>query len=426
MIQFQVLNAVLDRKDTQLLSANNLTQEFFSDCKDEYNYIVEHINKYNTVPDKETFLTKFPNFEIITVNEPNQALIDALYEDRNFRISANGFNALRDCLNKKDVKGAMASYKQTSDQLSKSSSITFTDITTDTKRYDAYVDKCTNLESYYVTTGFMELDKVIGGWDRKEEYATIVARPNIGKSYVMLASVFGASKAGLRVGIYSGEMSANKVGYRLDTLATNINNFGIMHGDVSLRDAYKDALSDVKKICRGPIFVLTPADIGGLANVNTLRAFISKAQLDILFIDQHSLLEDARGGRDAVTRASNISKDIKTLQTTTGIPIITVSQQNRAKADENEGVKTDNIAQADRIGQDSTIVIFLEQKDGVLTMTLVKSRDSANNKKLKYAVDFNFGKFIYMPETDDANDGDQCDDLKKHFDECDGDDTTFN
>ena len=55
------------------------------------------------------------------------------------------------------------------------------------------------------------------------------------------------------------------------------------------------------------------------------------------------------------------------------IPIIAVSQQNREKTD--NGATTANIAQTDRISQDSTILIFLEQKDNVLTLNLAKSRD---------------------------------------------------
>ena len=426
MIQCQVLNAILDRKDTQLLSANNITQDFFSDYKDEYNYIVDHINKYNTVPDKESFISKFPNFDVLTVNEPNQSLIDSLYNDKIFRTSVYNFNDIRDSLNSKDIQGLLHKYQRAYEQLSKTTSLTFTDIVGNTQtRYDTYLDKCNNLSSYYVTTGFPELDKVIGGWDRKEDYVTIVAKSNTGKTFILLKSALCASMAGLRVGIYSGEMSANKVGYRIDTLATNINNYGIMHGDINLRDSYKDALDELKTKCRAPIFVLTPEDIGGLANVNTLRAFISKAELDILFIDQHSLLEDVRGAKDPVTKASNISKDLKILQRTTGKPLITVCQQNRSKLDEG-GKRTDTIAQSDRIGQDSTVVLFLDYDGSVLTLTVAKSRDSAKDQTLKYAWDINFGKFIFMPETDDATGGEDCDNLKKHFDECDGEDDTFN
>ena len=62
---------------------NNLNEDFFSDYTKEYNYIIEHINKYGNCPDMETFVSKFPEFDIITVKEPISYLIDELYTDRN-------------------------------------------------------------------------------------------------------------------------------------------------------------------------------------------------------------------------------------------------------------------------------------------------------------------------------------------------------
>ena len=161
--------------------------------------------------------------------------------------------------------------------------------------------------------------------------------------------------------------------------------------------------------------VLTPAMINGSAGVTALRAFIEKENLDILFIDQHSLLEDDKKARDSVTRAANISKDLKNLQVLKKIPIIAVSQQNREKTE--NGATTANIAQSDRISQDSTILIFLEQKDNILTLNLAKSRDSENGKKIKYAINLNTGVFNYIPEENNALEGEGAKELYEEFEE---------
>ena len=65
MIQLQFLNALLESKDSSLLLINNLNEDLFCDYKDEYNFIVNHLNEYGTIPDKVTFLSKFPEFDII-------------------------------------------------------------------------------------------------------------------------------------------------------------------------------------------------------------------------------------------------------------------------------------------------------------------------------------------------------------------------
>ena len=114
-----------------------------------------------------------------------------------------------------------------------------------------------------------------------------------------------------------------------------------------------------------------------------------------------------------VDKAANISKDLKNLQVLSGIPIIAVSQQNRESTE--NGVSTANIAQSDRIGQDSTVVVFFErdnQNEGVINLKLEKSRDSINNKTLKYLVDFDKGIFKYLPVQDEKSSSD----LKKEYD----------
>jgi hypothetical protein len=153
--------------------------------------------------------------------------------------------------------------------------------------------------------------------------------------------------------------------------------------------------------------------INGPAGVTALRAFVEKEKLDILCIDQHSLLEDDRKARNAVDKAANISRDLKNLQVLKKIPIIAVSQQNRSSVD--EGPSTANVAQSDRISQDSTVIVFLEQKDGILTLNLVKARDSVNGKKIHYAYDFDKGIFTYMPEEGDPVSDGHCEDLRREF-----------
>jgi len=109
---------------------------------------------------------------------------------------------------------------------------------------------------------------------------------------------------------------------------------------------------------KGTIKVLTPANINGPVGVTALRAFIEKEHLDMLCIDQHSLLDDDRKAKNPVEKAANISKDLKNLQVLKRIPIISVCQQNRSSTE--EGVDTTHIAQSDRIGQDSTVVLAFE------------------------------------------------------------------
>ena len=414
MIQEQFLNYLLNTKDSSLLLINNIDEEFFSDYKEEYTYIIDHMSKYGNIPDINTFASEFPHFDFIQVNESPSYLIDKLYEDRNARKLSTLFNKIRQEFNDGDIDKAMNTYLSSMNDIAKAKHIESIDLLRDTSRYDAFIDRADDWKKFFVKTGFPELDEIIGGWDRQEELATIVARSNMGKSWILLKCACAAAEQGLNVGIYSGEMSERKVGYRVDTLIGHISNTALTKGNIEVQNEYKQYLDSLPNKFTGTMKVLTPNMIGGPAGVTALRAFIEKDNLDILFVDQHSLLEDDRHAKNPVEKASNISKDLKNLQVLKQIPIISVSQQNRASTE--NGVGLEHIAQSDRIAQDSTIVLFFEQKEGIITMHLVKSRDSANMKDLSYAVDLNRGIFTYIPTENDAlENGDQIQNLLDEY-----------
>lgn len=398
MIQEQFINYILSSKDTSVIILNRLDDSFFPNCKNEWNFILNHFNKYNCIPDKESFLNVFPDFDLIDVKEPLSYLIDELYKEKQNNKLASTFNSVRKLLIENKTEEAVEIYKKAYEDLSTGVALSSIDILKDTSRYNDYIDRLESFDKYYVRTGLPELDSIIGGWDREEELATIVARTNVGKSWCLLKFAVAAVEQGLTVGIYSGEMSEKKVGYRIDTLIQHISNGALVHGSSGVQAEYKTYIDNLPKRFKGSLKVLTPKMINGPAGVSALRAFIEKDNLDILFIDQHSLLEDDRKARNPVERASNISKDLKNLQVLKRIPIISVSQQNRSSTE--DGVGTEHVAQSDRIAQDSTIILFFEKhKDDktLIDIDLVKSRDSINDKKLTYKVDFNLGQFIYIP-----------------------------
>ncbi len=400
MSQLQIINYLLQTKDSSIITKNNLNDTYFDGCKDEFNFIKNHLETYGKICDKETFFNVFRDFENVEVKETPEFLVKALFDDYNTDSIIEVVNKIKPLLMSGKVDEAIQQLKKTCDNTMQGTSIECVDLLKDTSRYDAYIERTQDFGKYYISTGFPELDQIVGGFDREEELATIVARTNYGKSWVLLKCATAAVAQGLNVGIYSGEMSERKVGYRFDTLVGHLSNGALIHGNEFIKNDYKKYIDNLSTMFKGTCKVLTPNMISGPADVNALRMFIEKEHLDILFVDQLSLLEDARKGKTPVEKAANISKDLKNLQVLLRVPIISVSQQNRT-ASEN-GVDTTQIAQSDRIGQDSTMIVFIEKKEETMKLTLVKSRDSENGKVLTYHVDLNRGVFTYIPSEDDG------------------------
>ena len=128
---------------------------------------------------------------------------------------------------------------------------------------------------------------------------------------------------------------------------------------------------------------------------------IEKYKLDILFVDQQTLLTDKHRARTSFEKAANISKDLKMLQVRHHIPIITVTQQNRTSVDDNGFAGTEHIGQSDRIGQDSTTILGVSQKDDVMTLHIIKARDGGTGKTFSYSINLDTGTFDYIQEMED-------------------------
>lgn len=408
--QFQIINKVLQNKDYSLITLNNLSADYFFNYKAEYEFIRTHYDAYHTVPDRLTFLNSFPDFVIQDVNEPDNYLIEQLFNDYNQSYLASRFNGMKKFLEADDIQGATRYFLDSVEKLHIGSALTCTDILKDTSRYERYLDMIANQSKYYISTGFKELDKVITGIDRRNENMVIAARPGVGKSWLLLTIAAAAARQGLVVGIYSGEMSVDKVAYRVDTLLGNIDNRKISHGDLYYKDFYKNYLDSLSCAGYGAIKVLTPNDIAGPATVDALQAFVEKEHLDILFIDQYSLLEDTSKAKTTPEKVANISRAIKNLQVLKQIPIISVSQMNRTK-NEDKSQDSSQIALSDRIGQDATIIIMLDKQESEdpnfkgshkVTLNLVKSRDGGDGRKFNYLWNFNTGDYKYISNSDDG------------------------
>lgn len=273
----------------------------------------------------------------------------------------------------------------------------------DTSRYDSYLDKCNNFDKYYLSTGFRELDDSLGGGiDRLNSYFVISARPGIGKTLVMVKFAAAAVAKGLKVGFYEGEMTVDKIAGRFDSITSHISNGSINHGNIGVANQYKLYLDSLKDQ-DGQFYILTRDMIdGNKVTVDTLNSFIDKYNLDILFVDQLSLLDARNKYGRAFEQAAEISKDLKNLQVRKHIPIIVASQQNRLAIEEGKVAGTENLSLSDRIGQDSTEVICLSKNENILKIDIAKARDGAKKYQLKYEIDFDKGVFTYIPDEDEV------------------------
>ena len=398
MVSLQILNRVISTKDISIITDNNLTIDYFLEYEDEYSFIKEHFDNYKNVPDTETFINKFPDFELLEVNESDRYLVDAIREEYLYSKSVPVIKKAAELL-KSDSNEASRYLQSELVNLTPNYTTPYVDIIHSNSRVEMFEDKSNNKDRWFIPTGFEELDDIIYGWQCGEEFVVIFARTGIGKSWVLVKTVQHAWEIGKNVGYVSPEMSADKIGYRFDTLNNHFSNMALVRGDkskVSIDEyrQYNEKLAEHNN----SILVSTPMDFNKQVTVGKLRTFVQANNLDMLAIDGITYMTDERykRGDNKTTSLTNISEDLMELSCELKIPILVVVQSNRGGT-EKDTPDLEDIRDSDGIAHNATKVISLNQKEEALVMKIKKNRDGKVGDKLTYLWDIDLGEFTWMP-----------------------------
>ena len=402
MIQLQAINNILNSNNIEDYLNANIEKRHLLGYESEFEYIVDHFNKYGKVPDLATFLTKFPDTEIIDVLEPTEYIIHNLKEDYLYEQGVKLFTEAAKMLEQNSYEGLRHIALQAEQLLNNTEdekAVNINNMAQEKKQ--EVINKMNHQGLIGISSGLPELDEITGGWLPGEELVTIVGRVNQGKSWLLQKFLTEANRQGKRVLLYSGEMSWLQVAYRNDTLMSNFSNRQLMRGTISQADfdKYVEYLEQQKE--QAPFIVVTPKHLGNrYLTVSMLKVLIKKYKPDIVGIDQLSLMEDERRAGQKRLELANITAGLFNLSEQFHIPILADAQANRntAKTENPENPGLADIAEADAIGQNSSRMISLVQTKAGLSLLMAKNRYGENNKKLVYAWDIDLGTFRYAEQ----------------------------
>ncbi len=403
IITTQVLNKILQTKDYSLIKTNGLDASYFKGYENEFNFIEQHYRQFGNIPDVLTFLNKFNDFQTVEVNETDDYLLDKLYEEYGFHKFAPILNNLNTKI-KEDSRVAYNYLVSEMQNLKPHTVCKGVNIIADAQeRYDLFSTRASMPESMTIKTGLQELDEIFGGWEYGDELVTIVARTNQGKSWLLMKFLAEAWKQGKRVGLYSGEMNHVKLGYRFDALFGHFSNKALTRG--AQTDGYQDFINNLTGI-PNPFIIITQKHFGGRPTVQKIRNFVEENNIEIMGIDQYSLMDDGRAGMRDPTRLrlAHIAEDLFLLSSEYKIPILGLAQANREgkKEGETDAPGLENIKESDDIAHNSSKCIGMRQSNFGLVLDVIKNREGAVGDKLLYSWDIDVGHFSYIPSADDA------------------------
>lgn len=405
MVSLQIISKVLATGDSSIIYDNLLDETFFVGYENEYNFIIDHEKQYGNVPDKATFLSNFPNIELVEVTESDRYLIDTVREENLYYRSVPIVQKIAELL-KSDANAAAEYMIQETKNLNPNYQLLGTDIIADAQiRYDQYVERREHQEEWFFTSGFEELDDIVHGIQREEELFVIFARTNQGKSWVLEKMCTHIWEIGFNVGYISPEMSASSIGYRFDTLHKNFSNKSLMWGKDEVED-YEHYVSELANN-EHKFIVSTPLDFQKKITVTKLKNWITQYKLDAIAIDGITYMTDERykRGDNKTTTLTNISEDLMALSMEMKVPILVVVQANRGGTIDKDSDGTpelETIRDSDGISHNASKVLSIRQKDNVLEMGIKKQRFGKVGGVLKYLWEIDKGQFTFLPSYDDA------------------------
>ena len=235
-------------------------------------------------------------------------------------------------------------------------------------------------------TGFIGLNRMTSGFN-EGDLIIIAARPSMGKTAFALNIALNVIKQDKGVAIFSLEMPAEQLMLRMLSAASQIPLQDMRRG--ALVDEEWSRLSEVSDyLSSKPLFV----DDEGYINIHTIRAKLRKLkaqnpELSLAIIDYLQLISSDQ--RERHLAIAEISRSLKLLARELQIPIIALSQLNRAlESRPNKRPMLSDLRESGAIEQDADIIMFIYRDDVYKMMEAKKKQKEALEQGKKIEIDF--------------------------------------
>lgn len=210
-----------------------------------------------------------------------------------------------------------------------------------------------------VKTGFLSLDKLIGGFE-KGELITLGGYSGGGKTTLALNIATNVAKEGRKVLYFSLEMTKTEMHKRLVCSSTGIHNFADMTAEEFNRliEASKSLEHDL------PLKLL---DDGNMTVEKIAAVCGNEKDAALVVIDHLHILKSDRQFKDQYALLTYLTRKIKVMAADLNIPVLLLSQMNRANAAREIKEPTmSDLRGSGSIEQDSNLVIFVYTAENLL------------------------------------------------------------
>lgn len=208
-----------------------------------------------------------------------------------------------------------------------------------------------------------------------DDFIVFYGRPKQMKTWLLIALLASCFEQEKKVLIYTKEMSKENIFARMAACLLHFRYDDIRLGQLTQEQwqSYYALMTLTKHPIKGELLrVLSAKDAHGGDTVSWLAGKIDRYKPDVAFVDGMYLMADEQSRKGAAdhTRVMNVSRALRQIPLSTGVPIVATIQANRKAAGHNNA-NLDEIAYSDAVSQDATIAARVIKDTGTPTLSVV-------------------------------------------------------
>ena len=211
-----------------------------------------------------------------------------------------------------------------------------------------------------LTTGFIDLDRMTSGL-QSSDLVIVAGRPSMGKTSFAMNLVENAALASDRpIMVFSMEMPAEQLVIRMLSSLGRIDQSRVRTGKLE-QDDWPKLSSATEKLKDTQIFIddtpaLTPTELRSRVR----RLVREQGDLGMIMVDYLQLMRVAGSSEGRTAEISEISRNLKALAKEFKVPVVALSQLNRALEQRpNKRPVNSDLRESGAIEQDADVIMFI-------------------------------------------------------------------
>jgi replicative DNA helicase len=214
-----------------------------------------------------------------------------------------------------------------------------------------------------VPSAFTELDNITGGF-QKSDLIVVAGRPSQGKTALVLSIARNASILhDIPIGFFSLEMSSQQLVLRLICAEARVDAHSVRTGRLP-EDEWRKLSTSIGKLYKAKILIDDTPALSALEIRAKSRRLKVEHNVGMIIVDYLQLMQGPKNAQSREQEISSISRSLKALAKELNIPVVALSQLNRAL--ELRGDKRPVLAdlrESGAIEQDADVVIFVHRPE---------------------------------------------------------------